>query len=122
MSAKMKTLEDITDLEVITYKWSRQISEFNYDTNHQIFRQLCHSDDMYEKCAEKILYVTALIELLGAKYIRFAITLHEHHFMINDDEFFDTISKYIDWKNSSAASYTIIMRNAAKIIKHKYKV
>ena len=122
MPEKRKSMEDISDLETITYKWSRQISEFNYDTNRQIFLQLCHSDDIYEKCAEKILYLVALIELLGAKYINYAITLHENHFMINDDEFNETISKYIDWKNSSAASYTIIIRNAAKIIEHKYKV
>ena len=121
MSSMRKTMEDISDLETITYKWSRQISEFNYDTNLHIFKQICNFD-MYEKYVGKILYVVSVIELLGVKYIRVAIALHEHNFMIHEDEFSETISKYIDWKNQSASYYTIIMRNAAKIIEHKYKL
>lgn len=125
MSAKIEdisiTIEDITDLEPVTYRWSRQISEFNYETNHQIFKQICNSGN-FDQYVEKILYVVALIELLGCKYINLAIYLHENHFMIREDELFETINKYIDWKKHDAWSYTIILRNATKIINHKYKV
>ena len=113
-------MQDITDLEPITYMWSRQISEFNYDSNFEIFKRICNFAD-YEQYVERILYVVSLIELLGGVYINQAITLYKNNFMINEDEFHNTISKYIDWK-SSASSYTIIMRKATKIIEHKYKV
>ena len=121
MSAERITIDDISDLETITYRWSRQISEFNYETNHQIFKQICNTA-VFAQYVEKILYVVALIELLGSKYIYLAISLHEHNFMIHEDEFFETIDKYIDWNKDNAWSYTIILRKATKIINHKYKV
>ena len=68
-----------------------------------------------------ILYVTSLIELLGSKYINFAIMLHNNNFMITDNDFSETIGKYIDWQTHTASSYTIMIRKAAKIIEYKYK-
>ena len=40
--------------------------------------------------------------------------------MIADNDFAETIGKYIDWQIHTAASYTIMMRKAAKIIEYKY--
>ena len=119
---KIKTMEDISDLETITYKWSRQISEFNYDSNREILIQFCK----YENYVEQILYVVSVIELLGAQYIALAISLHENNVMIHNNnknknnDYFNAINKYTDFKRYSAASYTIIMRSAAKVIHHKY--
>ena len=42
--------------------------------------------------------------------------------MIANDDFAETIGKYIDWQTHTASSYTIMMRKAAKIIEYKYKV
>ena len=125
MSAKIEdksiTIEDITDLETVTYRWSRQISEFNYETNHQIFTQICNSGN-FDQYVEKILYLVSVIELLGSKYINIAISLHENNFMIHENDFFETINKYTQWDNANAWSYTIILRKSTKIITHKYKV
>jgi len=41
--------------------------------------------------------------------------------MSADNDFSDTIGKYIDYQTHTAASYTIMMRNAAKIVEYKYK-
>ena len=119
----VKAIEDISlDIaEVKFYKRSQQIADFNYDANHKIlhtiFRIRFNESDIVN-----ILYVTSLIELLGSKYINFAIILHKHNFMIADDDFAETIGKYIDWQHHTASSYTIMMRKAAKIIAYKYKV
>ena len=119
---RVKSIEDITliSVEVNTYKWSQQIAEFNYDENFQILKQVCKID-LSEPDIANILYVASLIELLGSKYITFAIILHNNNFMIADDEFAKTIGKYIDWQINTASSYTIMMRKAAKIIEYKYK-
>lgn len=119
---KIKAIEDISLIvvEVKTYKWSQQIADFNYDENHQILKQVCKLE-LNEVEIANILYVTSLIELLGSKYITFAIILHNNNFMIADNEFAEIIGKYIDWQTHTASSYTIMMRKAAKIIEHKYK-
>ena len=41
--------------------------------------------------------------------------------MANDNDFSEMIGKYIDYQPHTAASYTIMIRNAAKIIEYKYK-
>jgi hypothetical protein len=119
---RVKSIEDIELIvvEVKTYKWSQQIADFNYDENHQILEKMC-TLKLNEPDIANILYVTSLIELLGSKYITFAIILHNNNFMIADNEFAETIGKYIDWQTHTASSYTIMMRKAAKIIEHKYK-
>ena len=119
---KVKAIEDISLMvvEVNTYKWSQQIADFNYDENHQILTQIC-TYRLNETDIVNILYVTSLIELLGSKYITFAIILHKNKFMTANKEFAETIAKYIDWQTHSAASYTIMMRKAAQIIEYKYK-
>lgn len=114
-----RTMKDISDLETITFKWSRQISEYNHDTNGEILKQICNPI-LYEKYAEQILYVVSVIELLGYKYIRSSIALHINNFMINDEEFFETINKYTEFQRYNASSFTIIMRKAAKVIHNKY--
>ena len=122
MSAKTTTMDDISDLEkMITYRWSRQISEFNYDSNLEILTRICDKD-IYDKYAKKILYLVSVIELLGSKYINIAISLHENNYMIHENDFFETINKYTQWDNANAWSYTIILRKSTKIITHKYKV
>ena len=40
--------------------------------------------------------------------------------MIANNDFAETIGKYIDWQFHTAASYTIMMRKAARIIDNKY--
>jgi hypothetical protein len=119
---EVKAIEDISliSVEINTYKWSKQIAEFNYDENYRILKQICTTIQK-EKDIQNILYVTSLIELLGSKYITIAIILHKNNFMIADDDFAETIGKYIDWQHHTASSYTIMMRNAAKIIAYKYK-
>jgi hypothetical protein len=120
---RAKSIEDILLLfvEVNTYKWSQQIANFNYDENHQILTQIC-TYRLNETDIVNILYVTSLIELLGSKYITFAIILHKNKFLTANKEFAETIAKYIDWQTHSAASYTIMMRKAAMIIEYKYKL
>ena len=120
---EVKAIEDISliAVEVNTYKWSRQIAEFNYDENYRVLKQMS-TIRLDEKDIVNILYVTSLIELLGSKYINFAIIQHKNNFMIADDDFSKTIGKYIDWQTHTASSYTIMMRKAAKIIEYKYKV
>jgi hypothetical protein len=118
---KVKSIEDITLIAVAvnTYKWSQQIDDFNYDENHKVLTQIC-TTTLNETNIVNILYVTSLIELLGSKYITFAIILHKNNFMIADKNLAETIGKYIDWQIHTAASYTIMMRKAAKIIEYKY--
>ena len=119
---EVKAIEDISliAVEVNTYKWSRQIADFNYDENHRVLEKIC-TTIINETDIVNILYVTSLIELLGSKYINFAIILHKNNFMIANDDFAETIGKYIDWQTHTASSYTIMMRKAAKIIEYKYK-
>jgi len=40
--------------------------------------------------------------------------------MIIDDDFSNTMNTYLEWQTHTASSYTIMMRNAAKIIEYKY--
>ena len=118
---KVKSIEDISlmIIEVNTYKFSQQIANFNYDENHKILKQKC-TIKLDEKDIVNILYVASLIELLGSKYITFAINLHKNNFMIADNYFSETIGKYIDWQTHTASSYTIMMRKAVMIIEYKY--
>jgi hypothetical protein len=120
---KAKAIEAISlvVVEVNTYKRSQQIADFNYDENHQVLNKIC-TTRLNEQDIVNILYVASLIELLGSKYINFAIILHKNNFMIANDGFAETIGKYIDWQTHTASSYTIMMRKAAKIIEYKYKV
>jgi len=119
---KVQSIEDISlmAIEVNTYKWSQQIADFNYDENRQVLNKISTSK-MDETAIHNILYVASLIELLGSKYINSAIILHKNNFMSADNDFSDTIGKYIDYQTHTAASYTIMMRNAAKIVEYKYK-
>lgn len=119
---RVKSIEDISlmAIEVNTYKWSQQIADFNYDENRQVLNKISTSK-MDETAIHNILYVASLIELLGSKYINSAIILHKNNFMSADNDFSDTIGKYIDYQTHTAASYTIMMRNAAKIVEYKYK-
>jgi hypothetical protein len=119
---KVKSIEDISLIAVAvnTYKWSQQIADFNYDENLKVLKQIC-TISLNETDIVNILYVTSLIELLGSKYITFAIILHKNNFMIAKNDFTETIGKYIAWQIHTAASYTIMMRKAAKIIEYKYK-
>ena len=115
------SIEDI-DLEIADvkfYKRSQQIAEFNYDENHKILHKLFRIR-FNDQDIVNILYVTALIELLGFKYIYMAKTLHKNNFMTANNEFADTIGKYIDWQTHTASSYTIMIRKAAMIINDKY--
>ena len=118
---RVKSIEDISLIvvEVKTYKWSQQIADFNYDENHKILKQICKLE-LNEVEITNILYITSLIELLGSKYITFAIILHNNKFLTANKEFVETIAKYIDWQTHTAPSYTIMMRKAAKIIEYKY--
>ena len=117
----VKAIEDISliSVEVNTYKWSRQIAEFNSDENHRVLKRIC-TTIINESDIDNILYVTALIELLGIKYITFAKIQHKNNFLIANNDFAETIGKYIDWQHHTASSYTIMMRKAAKIIAYKY--
>ena len=119
---RVKSIEDISLIvvEVKTYKWSQQIADFNYDENHKILKQICKLE-LNEVEIANILYVTSLIELLGSKYITYAIILDKNNFMSADNDFSETIGKYIDWQTHTASSYTIMMRKASKIIEYKYK-
>ena len=119
---RVKSIEDISLMfvEVNTYKWSQQIADFNYDENRKVLNKIS-TTKMDETAIHNILYVASLIELLGSKYINSAIILHKNSFMSADNDFSETIGKYIDWQIHTAASYTIMMRKAAKIIEYKYK-
>ena len=118
---KVKSIEDISLMvvEVNTYKRSQQIADFNYDENLKVLKQICKTG-LNEPDIVNILYVTSLIELLGSKYITFAIILHKNNFMIANKDFTETIGKYIDWQSHTAASYTIMIRKSAKILEYKY--
>ena len=61
-------------VEVNTYKWSQQIADFNYDENREVLKSIS-TRNLNETDIVNILYVTSLIELLGSKYINFAILL-----------------------------------------------
>ena len=122
--SRLKSMEDISliHVEVNTiYKWSQQIAEFNYDENRKVLKKIC-TTSISEIDTNNILYVTSLIELLGSKYINSAIRLHKENFRFVDDDFAETIGKYIDWKTHTAASYTLMMCKAAKIIDYKYSI
>ena len=122
--SRLKSMEDISliHVEVNTiYKWSQQIAEFNYDENRKVLKKIC-TTSISEIDTNNILYVTSLIELLGSKYINSAIRLHKENFRFVDDDFAETIGKYIDWQTHTAASYTLMMRKAAKIIDYKYSI
>ena len=120
---RLQSIEDISlvFVEVNTYKWSQQIADFNYDENREVLKTIS-TRNLSEKDIVNILYVTSLIELLGSKYINFAIRLHKQNFRIVDDVFAETIGKYIDWQTHTAASYTLMMRKATKIIDYKYSI
>ena len=120
---RLQSMEDISliHVEVNTiYKWSQQIAEFNYE-NRKVLKKIC-TTSISEIDTNNILYVTSLIELLGSKYINSAIRLHKANFRFVDDDFAETIGKYIDWQTHTAASYTLMMRKAAKIIDYKYSI
>jgi len=119
---KVMSLEDISLLgaEVNSYKYSKAIAELNYDENNKVFKKVCPSI-LNETVISNILYVTSLIELLGPKYINVAIRLHNNNFMIEHTEFANDINKYIDYQCHTGSTYTIVIRNAAKIISYKYK-
>jgi hypothetical protein len=118
---KVISIEDISleIAEVKFYKRSQQIAEFHYDENLKILHKMSKLR-LNEPDIVNILYVTALIELLGLKYITFAKTLHTNNFMTANNDFAETIGKYIDWQTHTASSYTIMMRKAAMIINCKY--
>ena len=120
---RLQSIEDISlvFVEVNTYKWSQQIADFNYDENREVLKSIS-TLNLNETNIVNILYVTSLIELLGSKYINFAIRLHKQNFRIDDDDFAETIGKYIDWQTHTAASYTLMIRKAAKIIDYKYSI
>jgi hypothetical protein len=121
---RLKSVEDISliNVEINTiYKWSQQIADFNYDENRKVLKKIC-TTSISEIDTNNILYVTSLIELLGSKYINSAIRLHKENFRFVDDDFAETIGKYIDWQTHTAASYTLMMRKAAKIIDYKYSI
>ena len=120
---RLQSIEDISlvFVEVNTYKWSQQIADFNYDENREVLKTIS-TRNLNETDIVNILYVTSLIELLGSKYINFAIRLHKQNFRIDDDDFAETIGKYIDWQTHTAASYTLMIRKAAKIIDYKYSI
>lgn len=115
------SIEDISleIAEVKFYKHSQQIADFNYDKNIKILNQI-YKIRFNEPEIVNILYVTSLVELLGKKYINLAKILHKNNFMIANNDFMDTIGKYIDWQTHTASSYTIMMRKAVRIIDHKY--
>jgi len=122
----VKAIESIEDIkleiaEVKFYKRSQQIADFNYGENREVLKTIS-TLSLNETDIVNILYVTSLIELLGSKYINFAIRLHKENFRITDDDFAETIGKYIDWQTHTAASYTLMMRKAAKIIDYKYSI
>lgn len=124
MQEHNKVIISIADIsldiaEVKFYKRSQQIADFNYDANLKILNTICRTR-FNESDIDNILYVTALIELLGIKYITFAKNQHKNNFMIANNDFTETIGKYIDWQFHTAASYTIMMRKAAMIIDNKY--
>ena len=121
--SRLKSIEDISliNVEINTYKWSQQIADFNYDENRKVLKKIC-TTSISEIDTNNILYVTSLIEILGSKYINSAIRLHKQNFRVVDDDFAETIGKYIDWQTHTAASYTLMMRKAAKIIDYKYSI
>ena len=114
----VQTIEDIV-IEVRSYKWSRQIAEFNYDENFTILNRIS-TINLAELEVPNILYVTALIELLGPTCINCAIMLHKKGVKISNELMKQHIGKYIEWQTHTASSYTVTIRKAAKIIDAKY--
>ena len=122
----MKTFREIIELnrlqnielEVMSYRWSYDIASFNYDANYTILKQIS-TINLDELDVDNILYVVALIELLGPAYINYAIKLHKMHFFYSK-VLQQNISKFLEWQTHTASSYTTTMQNAYKIIYHKY--
>ena len=106
------------ELEVMSYKWSHDIASFNYDENYTILKHIS-TINLVQLEVNNILYVTALIELLGPSYINYAIKLHNMHFFYSKI-MQENISKYLKWQTHTASSYTTTMRMAYMIIYHKY--
>ena len=90
----VQTIEDIV-IEVRSYKWSRQIAEFNYDENFTILNRIS-TINLAELEVPNILYVTALIELLGPTCINCAIMLHKKGVKISNELMTQHIGKYIE--------------------------
>jgi hypothetical protein len=120
---KTKSIKDIVlimyEYELNNYKYSRDIAEFNYDENKIILKKICRTV-LSDIDISNILYITSLIELLGSKYINFAIILDKNNFMIDSTQFSHDIGKYIYYQNHTSESYTIAIRKSAKIIEYKY--
>ena len=106
------------ELEVMSYKWSHDIASFNYDENYTMLK---HNStiNLAQLEVNNILYVTALIELLGPSYIQYAINQHTKHFSYSK-VMQQNIYKFIEWQTYTASSYTNTMRIAYQIIDHKY--
>ena len=119
---KVKSIEDISliSVEVNSYKYSNDIAVFNFEENNKILKQLFPAV-LNKTLISNILYVAALIELLGSKYINMAIILNNNNFMIEHNQFAYDINKYIDYQSHTGSTYTMVMRKAAKIIEYKYK-
>jgi len=121
---KRKSIEDISlmmiEYERNTYKYSRDIAEFNYEENKIILKKIC-TTIISEIDISNILYITSLIELLGAKYINLAIMMDNNNFMVHHKDFEYDISRYIYHQHHTSESYTIAIRKATKIISYKYK-
>tara|TARA_B110000971_G_C20038806_1_gene516182 strand:+ start:555 stop:908 length:354 start_codon:yes stop_codon:yes gene_type:complete len=110
------------ELEVDSYKRSLKIELFNYDENQRILTIL-HKNlqpPLDQLQVDNILYVTAVIELLGLKYINMAILLNENVTMSNVT-MTNAVSKYIKWQTHSGTTYTILFRKAYQIINFKYR-
>ena len=117
-SSKMM-INPLIRIEVNTYKFSNDVEEFHYEENKKILRKL--APGIHDPITiSNILYVASLIELLGPKYIHLIKIMHNNNFMVDDNKISDDIGKYIDYQCNDAASYTIVMRKAAKIIEYKY--
>jgi len=70
---KIRELNRIENID-LTYKWSYYIASFNYDANKTILKEIS-TTNLDQLDVDNILYVTALIELLGPAYINYAIKL-----------------------------------------------
>lgn len=121
---KTKSIEDIALMldkyKLNTYKYSKDIADFNYEENKMILKKIC-TTILSETDISNILYITSLIELIGSKYINLAIILHNNNFLIDYKEFANDISGYIEHQNHTSESYTVAIRKATKIISYKYK-
>jgi len=119
ISSKQMMINPLIRIEVNTYKFSKDIQEFHYEENKKILRKI--APFIYDPITiSNILYTASLIELLGPKYIHLIKIMHNNNFMVDDNKMLYDIGKYIDYQCNDAASYTIVIRNAAKIIEYKY--